>query len=150
MTSWAKLTAPQIGETPQFGRAVPQIFTTVAGNEVQRLTFPLGISNGTQFTLSYQPTGQNPNLGTTFLWSNTTATLQDNIRIANCTTAAQFFHLLRRQALDAAHYLRANVVFGQQFQRNFHCLLQADTPRLDQRLAVVAGYQAIMDDEPFS
>ena len=25
---------------------------------------------------------------------------QDNIRIANCTTAAQFFHLLRRQALD--------------------------------------------------
>jgi 2-oxoglutarate dehydrogenase E1 component len=26
---------------------------------------------------------------------------QDNIRIANCTTASQFFHLLRRQALDA-------------------------------------------------
>ena len=26
---------------------------------------------------------------------------QDNIRIANCTTAAQFFHLIRRQALDA-------------------------------------------------
>jgi 2-oxoglutarate dehydrogenase E1 component len=26
---------------------------------------------------------------------------QDNIRIANCTTAAQYFHLLRRQALDA-------------------------------------------------
>jgi 2-oxoglutarate dehydrogenase E1 component len=26
---------------------------------------------------------------------------QDNIRIVNCTTAAQFFHLLRRQALDA-------------------------------------------------
>jgi 2-oxoglutarate dehydrogenase E1 component len=26
---------------------------------------------------------------------------EDNIRIANCTTAAQFFHLLRRQALDA-------------------------------------------------
>jgi len=26
---------------------------------------------------------------------------QDNIRIANATTAAQFFHLLRRQALDA-------------------------------------------------
>ena len=26
---------------------------------------------------------------------------QDNIRIANCTTAGQFFHLLRRQALDA-------------------------------------------------
>ncbi len=26
---------------------------------------------------------------------------QDNIRITNCTTAAQFFHLLRRQALDA-------------------------------------------------
>jgi 2-oxoglutarate dehydrogenase E1 component len=25
---------------------------------------------------------------------------QDNIRIANCTTAVQFFHLLRRQALD--------------------------------------------------
>jgi 2-oxoglutarate dehydrogenase E1 component len=25
---------------------------------------------------------------------------QENIRIANCTTAAQFFHLLRRQALD--------------------------------------------------
>ena len=25
---------------------------------------------------------------------------QDNIRIANCTTAAQFFHLIRRQALD--------------------------------------------------
>jgi len=25
---------------------------------------------------------------------------QDNIRIANCTTAAQYFHLLRRQALD--------------------------------------------------
>ena len=25
---------------------------------------------------------------------------QDNIRIVNCTTAAQFFHLLRRQALD--------------------------------------------------
>jgi 2-oxoglutarate dehydrogenase E1 component len=26
---------------------------------------------------------------------------QDNIRIANCTTAAQYFHLLRRQALEA-------------------------------------------------
>ncbi len=26
---------------------------------------------------------------------------QDNIRVANCSTAAQFFHLLRRQALDA-------------------------------------------------
>ena len=26
---------------------------------------------------------------------------QENIRIANCTTAAQHFHLLRRQALDA-------------------------------------------------
>jgi 2-oxoglutarate dehydrogenase E1 component len=26
---------------------------------------------------------------------------QDNIRIANCTTTAQYFHLLRRQALDA-------------------------------------------------
>jgi 2-oxoglutarate dehydrogenase E1 component len=26
---------------------------------------------------------------------------QENIRIVNCTTAAQFFHLLRRQALDA-------------------------------------------------
>src|SRR5581483_7195440 len=26
---------------------------------------------------------------------------QENIRIANCTTSAQYFHLLRRQALDA-------------------------------------------------
>ena len=26
---------------------------------------------------------------------------QDNIRVANCSTSAQFFHLLRRQALDA-------------------------------------------------
>jgi 2-oxoglutarate dehydrogenase E1 component len=26
---------------------------------------------------------------------------QENLRIANCTTAAQYFHLLRRQALDA-------------------------------------------------
>jgi 2-oxoglutarate dehydrogenase E1 component len=26
---------------------------------------------------------------------------QENIRIANCTTAAQYFHLIRRQALDA-------------------------------------------------
>jgi 2-oxoglutarate dehydrogenase E1 component len=26
---------------------------------------------------------------------------QENVRVANCTTAAQFFHLLRRQALDA-------------------------------------------------
>ena len=26
---------------------------------------------------------------------------QDNIRVVNCTTAAQFFHLVRRQALDA-------------------------------------------------
>ena len=26
---------------------------------------------------------------------------QDNIRVVNCTTSAQFFHLLRRQALDA-------------------------------------------------
>jgi 2-oxoglutarate dehydrogenase E1 component len=26
---------------------------------------------------------------------------QDNIRVANCTTSGQFFHLLRRQALDA-------------------------------------------------
>jgi 2-oxoglutarate dehydrogenase E1 component len=28
-------------------------------------------------------------------------TAQDNIRVVNCTTAGQFFHLLRRQALDA-------------------------------------------------
>jgi 2-oxoglutarate dehydrogenase complex dehydrogenase (E1) component-like enzyme len=27
-------------------------------------------------------------------------TAQENIRIANCTTSAQYFHLLRRQALD--------------------------------------------------
>jgi 2-oxoglutarate dehydrogenase E1 component len=27
---------------------------------------------------------------------------QENIRIANCTTSAQYFHLVRRQALDAA------------------------------------------------
>src|SRR4051812_28439363 len=27
---------------------------------------------------------------------------QENIRVVNCTTAAQFFHLLRRQALDAS------------------------------------------------
>ncbi|HZB23236.1 MAG TPA: 2-oxoglutarate dehydrogenase E1 component [Gaiellaceae bacterium] len=27
---------------------------------------------------------------------------QENIRVVNCTTAAQYFHLLRRQALDAA------------------------------------------------
>jgi 2-oxoglutarate dehydrogenase E1 component len=27
---------------------------------------------------------------------------QENIRVANCTTAAQYFHLLRRQALDAS------------------------------------------------
>jgi 2-oxoglutarate dehydrogenase E1 component len=27
---------------------------------------------------------------------------QENIRIANCTTAAQYFHLIRRQALDPA------------------------------------------------
>jgi 2-oxoglutarate dehydrogenase complex dehydrogenase (E1) component-like enzyme len=27
---------------------------------------------------------------------------QENVRIANCTTAAQYFHLLRRQALDAS------------------------------------------------
>jgi len=27
---------------------------------------------------------------------------QENLRIANCTTSAQYFHLLRRQALDAA------------------------------------------------
>jgi 2-oxoglutarate dehydrogenase E1 component len=27
---------------------------------------------------------------------------QENIRVANCTTSAQYFHLLRRQALDAA------------------------------------------------
>jgi 2-oxoglutarate dehydrogenase E1 component len=27
---------------------------------------------------------------------------QENIRVADCTTAAQYFHLLRRQALDAA------------------------------------------------
>src|SRR5262249_59245796 len=26
---------------------------------------------------------------------------QENLRIANCTTSAQYFHLLRRQALDA-------------------------------------------------
>ena len=26
---------------------------------------------------------------------------QENVRVANCTTAAQYFHLLRRQALDA-------------------------------------------------
>jgi len=28
-------------------------------------------------------------------------TAQENMRIANCTTSAQYFHLLRRQALDA-------------------------------------------------
>jgi 2-oxoglutarate dehydrogenase E1 component len=34
---------------------------------------------------------------------------QENLRIANCTTAAQYFHLLRRQALDAT--ARPLVVF---------------------------------------
>src|SRR5207247_10711646 len=27
---------------------------------------------------------------------------QENIRVANCSTSAQYFHLVRRQALDAA------------------------------------------------
>jgi 2-oxoglutarate dehydrogenase E1 component len=34
---------------------------------------------------------------------------QDNIRIANCTTAAQYFHLLRRQALDPV--MRPLIIF---------------------------------------
>jgi 2-oxoglutarate dehydrogenase E1 component len=35
---------------------------------------------------------------------------QENIRVANCTTAAQYFHLLRRQALDAT--ARPLIVFS--------------------------------------
>lgn len=36
---------------------------------------------------------------------------EDNLRIANCTTAAQYFHLLRRQGLLLAHDRRPLVIF---------------------------------------
>lgn len=36
---------------------------------------------------------------------------QDNIRIANCTTAAQYFHLLRRQAALLWRYPRPLIIF---------------------------------------
>src|SRR5439155_1337601 len=44
-------------------------------------------------------TGQDTERGT---FSHLQLAAQENIRIADCTTAAQYFHLLRRQALDAS------------------------------------------------
>ena len=73
---------------------------------------------------------------------------QDNIRIANCTTAAQFFHLLRRQALDAT--ARPLVVMtpkgllrlkqrGVDARGALDRLVPARDPRPDRRLATCAG-----------
>jgi 2-oxoglutarate dehydrogenase E1 component len=46
--------------------------------------------------------GQGPEHSSARLERFLTLSAQDNIRIANCTTAAQYFHLLRRQALRLA------------------------------------------------
>jgi 2-oxoglutarate dehydrogenase E1 component len=63
---------------------------------------------------------------------------QDNIRVANCTTAAQFFHLLRRQALDAT--ARPLVVMT---PKGLLRLRQA-TSTLDE--LATGGFQPVLDD----
>ncbi|MFO7572291.1 MAG: 2-oxoglutarate dehydrogenase E1 component [Gaiellaceae bacterium] len=63
---------------------------------------------------------------------------QDNVRVANCTTAAQFFHLLRRQALDAT--ARPLVVMT---PKGLLRLRQA-TSALDE--LVTSSFQPVLDD----
>ena len=63
---------------------------------------------------------------------------QDNIRVANCTTAAQFFHLLRRQALDAT--ARPLVVMTPKGLLR----LRQSTSTLDELTS--ASFQPVLDD----
>ena len=63
---------------------------------------------------------------------------QDNIRVANCTTAAQYFHLLRRQALDAT--ARPLVVMT---PKGLLRLRQATSTLED---LTTSSFQAVLDD----
>jgi 2-oxoglutarate dehydrogenase E1 component len=63
---------------------------------------------------------------------------QDNIRVCNCTTAAQFFHLLRRQALDAV--ARPLVVMT---PKGLLRLKQASSTLED---LSTGGFEAVLDD----
>ncbi len=79
---------------------------------------------------------------------------QENIRIASCTTAAQYFHLLRRQALDAVaqplivmtpkgllRLKEASSTLGELSGGTFQQVLDADVPDKSsvQRLAFCSG-----------
>jgi 2-oxoglutarate dehydrogenase E1 component len=63
---------------------------------------------------------------------------QENIRIANCTTAAQYFHLVRRQALDPA--ARPLVVMT---PKGLLRLKQASSTLAD---LAEGGFQPVIDD----
>jgi len=65
---------------------------------------------------------------------------QDNVRIANCSTAAQLFHLLRRQALDAS--ARPLVVMT---PKGLLRLRQA-TSSLEE--LANGSFQPVLDDDP--
>jgi 2-oxoglutarate dehydrogenase E1 component len=65
---------------------------------------------------------------------------QENIRVVNCTTSAQFFHLLRRQALDAT--ARPLVVMT---PKGLLRLRQATSTLED---LSQAGFQPVIDDKP--
>jgi len=65
---------------------------------------------------------------------------QENIRIANCTTSAQYFHLLRRQALDAT--ARPLVVMT---PKGLLRLKQAGSTLAD---LAEGGFRPLLDDEP--
>jgi 2-oxoglutarate dehydrogenase E1 component len=63
---------------------------------------------------------------------------QENIRVVNCTTAAQYFHLLRRQALDPA--ARTLVVMT---PKGLLRLKDASSPLHD---LTDGSFQAVLDD----
>jgi 2-oxoglutarate dehydrogenase E1 component len=63
---------------------------------------------------------------------------QENLRIANCTTSAQYFHLLRRQALDAT--ARPLVVMT---PKGLLRLRQASSTLAD---LAAGGFRAVLDD----
>jgi 2-oxoglutarate dehydrogenase E1 component len=66
---------------------------------------------------------------------------EDNIRVANCTTSAQYFHLLRRQAASLRLGARPLVVMT---PKSLLRLPLASSPLTD--LASPLGFQVVLDD----
>jgi 2-oxoglutarate dehydrogenase E1 component len=71
-----------------------------------------GQTSGLVMLLPHGMEGQGPEHSSARLERYLQLAAQENIQVANCTTPAQYFHLLRRQALSSRRHPRPLVVFS--------------------------------------